>query len=390
MKYLINKYKQKLNIDYLKYLFKLLLIAISIPVGLSFSIYLAYYYINFRELIETINDNLTNIELLTYIARSFKVWYIVSFSLLILSIIVSLSFSFIKPSDKENISLFSAIGISIVIFLIIQIVLPLCLLLFGMCIILLYLIFVSSMITKNIISYPFYLFVVILEKFCTSTGLSISYGDFIGQQRYSTFLTLITFFVSAPYLLNLSILLIKKGLIKINGSNLISLFFKPIDYVFRINNIRYFTYIFLFFTSILTYSMNISTNDVILMMAKESLLEFVLLDTITYSIYNNIYNVRKRRKLRIFLQYIRPYRYDLEFVSNIIVIYNLKNIISKARISFQVNNNIKKKLKLSEFDDLNKVLTELSSIYMEINVLEKNIREALILINIIETKLQSC
>ena len=210
MRYSINIFKQNININDIKHLLKLLLIAISIPLGICFSLYLAYHNINFLELIDTINDNLGNYELLDHISNIFKPWYTVSIKISLVGLMVLFSFFFIKSPDTENISFFSAIRISIVVFLITQIILPLYLLLFGICICLLFLIFASSMIMKSIISYPFYFFIVVLEKFSTSTGLSISYGDFIGKQNYSTFLSLITFFVSAPYLLNLSLLLIKK------------------------------------------------------------------------------------------------------------------------------------------------------------------------------------
>ena len=388
MKYLINIFKQNININDIIQLLKLLLIAISMPLGICFSLYLAYHNINFLELIDTINDNLGNYELLEHISNIFKPWYTVSIKFFLVGFIVIFSFFFIKSSDTENISFFSAIRISIVVFLITQIILPLYLLLFGICICLLFLIFASSMIMKSIISYPFYFFIVVLEKFSTSTGLSISYGDFIGKQNYSTFLSLITFFVSVPYLLNLSLLLIKKLFKSFIGSGLTSLFFWPIDYIFRINNIRYFIYIFLFFTSILTYSMNISTNDKVLMMTKESLLEFVLLDSVIYSIYNNLNNSTKKRKLNLFLKIISPFKYDLNFVANTIIIYNLKTKTLNARLNFNIDKNIKNKIKLSEFDDLNKILTDISMGYMDINVLEKNIHEALRLINLVEIKLQ--
>lgn len=388
MKYSINIFNQNNNINDMKYLLKLLLIAISMPIGICFSLYSAYHNINFLVLIETINDNLFNFELLDHISDIFKPWYTTSIIFFLVGIILLFSSFLIKSPDTENISFLTAIRISIVIFLITQIILPLHLLLFGICICLLFLIFAFSMFMKSIISYPFYFFIVILEKFSTSTGFSISYGDFIGKQSYSTFLTLITFFVSVPYLLNLSLLLIKKFFTSINGSGLTSLMFWPIDYIFRINNIRYFIYIFLFFTSILTYSMNISTNDKVLMMTKESLLEFVLLDSVIYSIYNNLNNLRKKRKLNLFLKIISPFKYDLNFVANTIIIYNLKSKVLNARLSFNIDKNLKNKIKLDEFNDLNKMLTDISMEYMDINVLEKKIHEAIRLINLVEIKLQ--
>lgn len=63
---------------------------------------------------------------------------------------------------------------------------------------------------KNIIGFGTYLFVMIVEKICTSSGITLTYGEFIGQERYSMFLTMITFLVSIPYILPFLLMVIKK------------------------------------------------------------------------------------------------------------------------------------------------------------------------------------
>ena len=88
MKYSINIFKQNININDIKHLLKLLLIAISMPLGICFSLYLAYHNINFLELIDTINDNLGNYELLDHISNIFKPWYTVSIKISLVGLMV--------------------------------------------------------------------------------------------------------------------------------------------------------------------------------------------------------------------------------------------------------------------------------------------------------------
>lgn len=372
-------------------LIKYLLIAVSMPIGLFISLFTAFRYIDFQYLLQTIETELTNSELFDYIVDIFSPWYKVSFLGLIPFVVVLISFIIIKPSENEsdNISFFSTIRISIMIISLTQLLLPLILIPLAICVSLLYLIFISSMITKNIISYSTYLFALLLEKFCNSSGLSITYGDFIGQKNYSNFLTLITFFVSVPYLLNFLLKLTKKLMNKITGTPLISIIFRPVEFAFKINNIRYCIYLFLFFTSVLTYSMNITSTDYVLMLAKESLLEFVLLDTITYSLYNNVIVSKERKKIKKFNHYVLPFKYDLEFISSALITTNIKNTVSRARIHFTDNINFKINIKTADFDNLQKLLKDLSCNFYEINTLEEKIHEALKLILLLESELQS-
>ena len=79
------------------------------------------------------------------------------------------------------------IFLAIELILISQVVLPLFTVTMAIVIALLYLVFFSSMLLKNIIGYGTYLFVLLVEKICTSSGIELTYGEFIGQEKYSIF-----------------------------------------------------------------------------------------------------------------------------------------------------------------------------------------------------------
>lgn len=67
---------------------------------------------------------------------------------------------------------------------------------------------------------------------------------------------------------------------------------REFDLFCREHNIKYYiiggSAILLFFTSVFTYSVNVSQSDYVFSLVKEALLEFVLLDTVIYSIISNI------------------------------------------------------------------------------------------------------
>lgn len=118
------------------------------------------------------------------------------------------------------------------------------------------------------------------------------------------------------------------------GNKIVALFFKPIEVLININTLRYIIYIVLFFTSIFTYSVNVSQSDYVILLIKESLLEFVLLDTVIYSIVSNIRDKEKNRKQQNLRKYYIPFKHDLEFILSAITIYNLKNKGMYACINF--------------------------------------------------------
>ena len=69
------------------------------------------------------------------------------------------------------------------------------------------------------------------------------------------------------------------------------------------------------FISVLTYSVKIEQFDYFSLI-KESLLEFVILDTVIYSTISNIKNNHKQKMKRYYI----PFKYDLEFVLSAIYI----------------------------------------------------------------------
>ena len=61
------------------------------------------------------------------------------------------------------------------------------------------------------------------------------------------------------------------------------------------------------------------------LLSKEALLEFVLLDTVIYSIISNIRDTKKNHKQQNMRRYYVLFKYDLEFVLSAITMHNLKD-----------------------------------------------------------------
>ncbi len=201
----------------------------------------------------------------------------------------------------------------------------------------------------------------------------MTYSDFIGQEKYSIFLIMITFFVMIPYILPFLLMVIKKIIQVFAGNNIIAYIFKPMEALINVNVLRFIIYMGLFFISVLTYSVKIEQFDYFSLI-KESLLEFVILDTVIYSTISNIKNNHKQKMKRYYI----PFKYDLEFVLSAIYIYNLKYNEMKARIKFSVNINEslkwKKKRNVSGID---KLLIDISTNYYKIEILEQKIKTVL-------------
>ena len=267
------------------------------------------------------------------------------------------------------------IYIFIELVLIFQICLPLFTVVIVILLLLLYLFFFSSVILKNIIGFVTYCFVEIVEKICTSSGITLTYGEFIGQDRYSYFLSIITFLILTPYLLSLMLKIIILFFEKITGNKIVSLIFKPAQFLVSVNCLRYIIYILLFFTSVLTYSVNVSQTDFVFSIAKEALLEFVILDTVVYSIVSNIREKKRKRNRQIIRMNFISFKYDLEFVLSAIVMYNLKDKEIKACIKF--SEDLDGIMVQRNANEIHELLKEISSEYYSIEILEQKTKVAL-------------
>lgn len=354
---------------------KYCILGLVIPIGLILSLVLAYLNIDFTELSKIFNENLTNPELLYKLAQVTKKWYIISLAIVLVVFLFLAIYIYIiynKEQDKEDtLTWGQTIFLTIELVLIFQIILPLFVLIGAIVIPLLYLVLFVSVPLKNILGYGTYCFVWIIERFCTSSEITLTYGEFIGQERYSIFLTMITFLVLAPYLLSFLLRIIKKFIRGITGNEFIVLIFKLIEVLVNVNVLRYIIYIILFFTSIFTYSINISESDYVFSLVKEALLEFVLLDTVIYSIISNLKGIRLKHKQRNIRRYYTPFKYDLELVLFAITIYNLKSKEIHSCIKFSIDLKGKKQKSVKEIHEL---LIDISENRYEIEILEQKIK----------------
>lgn len=298
---------------------KYAMLALATPIGLILSCVLAYINIDFMELLKIFSENISNPEILDELTQIMSKWYIISGA-----------------------------------------------------------IFFSSMLLKNIIGYGTYLFVLLVEKICTSSGIELTYGEFIGQEKYSIFLTMITFLISIPYILSFLLRMVKKFIQGVTGNKSVALIFKPVEALISINVLRYAIYILLFFTSVFTYSVNVSQSDYVFSLVKEALLEFVLLDTVIYSIISNIRDTKKNHKQQNMRRYYVSFKYDLEFVLSAITMHNLKDKEMYARIKFSVDiNKILKEKRKKDVSEIDNLLTDISTNYYKIEILEQKIKVVL-------------
>ena len=109
-----------------------------------------------------------------------------------------------------------------------------------------------------------------------------------------------------------------------------------------------------------------------------TLLEFVLLDTVIYSIITNVRDTKKNHKQQNMRRYYVPFKYDLEFVLSAITMHNLKDKEMYARIKFSVDiNKILKEKKQNDVSEIDKLLAEISTNYYKIEILEQKIKVVL-------------
>ncbi len=348
-------------------------------IGLILSCVLAYLNIDFIELLKVFSENISNPEALDKLVQSMGKWYIISFVMLIAACLLPvIFFACNRKKDEEYFTWGQTLFLLSELIMILQVVLPLFTVTVVIVIALLYFVFFSSMLLKNVIGYGTYIFVLIVEKICTSSGISLTYGEFIGQERYSIFLTITTFLISIPYLLPFLLRMIKKIIQRVTGNKSITLIFKPVEALISVNMLRYIIYILLFFTSVFTYSANIRQSDYTFSLVKEALLEFVLLDTVIYSIISNLKNLKLKHRQQKLRKYYIPFKYDLEFVLSAITMHNLKNKDMYARIKFSEDlNTVLRGKRQKDISEIDKFLIDISKNYYKIEILEQKIKVAL-------------
>ena len=352
---------------------KYITISLAIPCGLILSFILACISIDFKKLKGVLIENILKPEAIDSLMQVMSKWLIISVILLVIALL--LIFTRVNNDDEASLSWKKTIYIFIELVLIFQICLPLFTVVIVILLLLLYLFFFSSVILKNIIGFVTYCFVEIVEKICTSSGITLTYGEFIGQDRYSYFLSIITFLILTPYLLSLMLKIIILFFEKITGNKIVSLIFKPAQFLVSVNCLRYIIYILLFFTSVFTYSVNVSQTDFVFSIAKEALLEFVILDTVVYSIVSNIREKKRKRNRQIIRMNFISFKYDLEFVLSAIVMYNLKDKEIKACIKF--SEDLDGIMVQRNANEIHELLKEISSEYYSIEILEQKTKVAL-------------
>ncbi|NBJ95572.1 hypothetical protein [Parablautia muri] len=355
---------------------KYVMLVLATPSGLLLSCVLAYLNIDFIELLKVFSENISNLEVLDKLGQIMGKWYIISLSMIFVALLLLvIYFVCNKKKNEEALTWGQTLILMSELILISQFLLPLFTITVLIVIALLYFVFFSSVLLKNLIGYGTYLFVVIVEKICTSSGITLTYGEFIGQERYSMFLTMITFLVSIPYILPILLMVIKKIIQGVTGNKIVTLIFKPMEALFSVNVLRYSIYMLLFFTSVFTYSVNIVESDYFLSLVKEALLEFVLLDTVIYSIISNLKDIKINHKQQNMRKYYIPFKYDLEFVLSAISMYNLKYNEMYARIKFSVDINRSLKWeKQKNISEIDKLLIDISTNYYKIEILEQKVK----------------
>lgn len=354
---------------------KVIILVLAPFIGLILSIILAYKHIDFSKLLEIISNNIFNPEIVIESSEVMIKWYITSGVLVFAALIFPLC---IHQKNNDELTWKQCICLAIELILIYQMALPLLSILLYIVIALVYLLFFSSMLIKNIIAYGTYIFVLLAEKICQSSGITLTYGQFIGQDKYSQFLTIITFLISIPYILPISLRMIRKFIEVATKNKIVVKFFEPIEKLININVLRYIMYILLFFISIYTYSLNITQACNIFLLIKESFLEFVLLDTVISSIICSAKNAIENKRRQKFRKCYIPFKYDLEAVLSEIMVCNLKNKEISARIIFSMDiNEIIKEKRKKDVNEIDNLLIDISKNYYKIEVLEQKSKETL-------------
>ena len=97
-----------------------------------------------------------------------------------------------------------------------------------------------------------------------------------------------------------------------------------------------------------------------------------------YSIISNIRDTKKNHKQQNMRRYYVSFKYDLEFVLSAITMHNLKDKEMYARIKFSVDiNKILKEKRKKDVSEIDNLLTDISTNYYKIEILEQKIKVVL-------------
>lgn len=129
---------------------KVIILVLAPFIGLILSIILAYKHIDFSKLLEIISNNIFNPEIVIESSEVMIKWYAISGVLVFAALIFPLC---IHQKNNDELTWEQCICLAIELILIYQMALPLLSILLYIVIALVYLLFFSSMLIKNIIAY---------------------------------------------------------------------------------------------------------------------------------------------------------------------------------------------------------------------------------------------
>ena len=356
----------------------LFLMRVSFLVGLIISLRIAYFTVDFNDLLSELSKNLTNFEIINVPFVKMNIWYAFTIIALVLAMFLGIIYGCLHKNNENSNHLTGSetVFLFIEIILVSQIVLPALVIVSVLLFAIIYLLIIPSLLLNVVLGYIVYYFIRIIEKIGMDCGITMIQGEFIGADKFFLFLTSIIYAILIPYMFALIIRLFKKilGKIvgKITGSSQMTMLFPWEKKIFSINVLRYIIYIILFLTSIAVYSIDMSGNNSILPLFKEALLEFVVLDTVIYTIYCNAGS----RKKRLARRYYIPYKYDLEFVLSAIATHRAEYGNVRAGIIYSDNKNPKIKGKGSN-KQINALLIDLSDNKYSVDELEIRLKNAL-------------
>ncbi len=192
---------------------------------------------------------------------------------------------------------------------------PFVIFLFGLTFFIIYLVWgLAEFVNLFIFSKVAYIFFVAIDFLFNKILLQeLKLTNFNQENKYM-FFQIIIFFLLLPYTFRYVVVGFENLLIKIFGNNA-SFLLKPIR-LLSINFFRYVTYIFAFFTYLMSFLWEVSGNiDSI----KEGLLAFIIIDAVISGAYSSIVKKKKKPILRTCISLSR----ELEMIKKIIIRENL-------------------------------------------------------------------
>lgn len=311
--------------------------------GIIHSIYSLFNNIDLTEFLKTLN--IVDIE--------YGEWYKKSFIYFLFCTGINLGAIILFPKVKEcykkdlneiNISIIILIsvfmsGVATIIMLLMQIIL---LFVFGLN----QFIFWISSYFDIVIRLPLAEFFKLLSFVFEKLNIPLELGVFIGKNEFARFLQIIIWAIITPYTFSNLIKLMENILKMLSGSKtLVEYLFKYIYVIFSLNNIRYIIYMFLFFISLISYGFQVESTAVIGII-KESLVSFVLLDTIIYTIYSNGKERQEKIQKKRFLDIFSTIKEELECAKKLMIINNsYLNTNRKVFIKFNDDKILQRKCK---------------------------------------------